>query len=1720
MSKKARLTYYKINLPSIKSATLELTNNEISKAFRVGAKLGSVGLSLDPTFNSIGLLTTGLPSPVKVKINKVRVVNKPEVVSARVTTSPSRAALGKHSLVQQPFVGTSSTYVDSSNQVQSAENAKLFAALTGAEDGIVATAVKVATAKIFSRASSNVLSARPLIHSFLQTGFPLVKAAQILAAIFFYTPTFVSTNKVTSKIDEFKVIKTLLNSPVVASLVSKDIGRNNEKSFASIKAIPTLTSSPVKIGLADLVDEQTFHTIDTIKNLELSASSKAHFTFGRPVTTNTILQSLTITGTNRASNASAKSDLIVGNLLKSTGVLKSFPSKLYNLRRDIIGDSGNETRAYATSNPAILPLITKVALNNVSSSLIKGSVITPRLNIFLETKLQWFPVFKNFIKYEDQSFKLIQPAVKNLTTNLSSVSKKVYEKPIVLSTNTVATVTKYVQKDSLENTYISSIYTPLFMLPKTALIPISSRAIPGAFRKASTNLKALELHLFSKEVTNKATITEDTLLKTFFSSKTSVPTVRSNLIKGRLLQREKIRFFSLSFKKPMLVKTSVPSVTSVAILDPFQKSIATINSLNSWQGRVHGSTSSITSTPWLDPFLRETLKLNDSVQKFYRANKTDKRFGQSSASSRAWPGRAFLSVSTRIFSFKKKFMTLPKISTMKIGEDEDSISKFYRSAKKGSLTINARPMFGPYIDNTSKIVGNVTKFITLPKISTMKIGEDEDSISKFYRAIKSNNTQITSNVAKGPVDSALLEMLTKSHKQFNKNNKNSFVTFHPMVDDGVKTKVSQTSALSLDPNQSTSHARVDISDPLDINFHADVDSNQVDYKTARYPTQLMPGQGGQYYQGGAPLTIGNTKNVIAHQDEFVYGASSPNVYMAYTGSINYFLQSVSNRLPDKLRRYAEYNYGSSQNNFKDATGVAETTGFNFFRREYVIEVEYSVGAGGGKTDILWNRVFIPTSETTSTQYSFQSYRTYNITHVWHYKGGGDTLWNQIPIFSAGYLRQKSRLHTMYPQAYFGPTGYGRGKLTLTFETVEQFYVNDTPTFITSAGYSNTRNSLIPEKSFVVEDSAISEYDTLEIPFSYFTAAGFETFTVNSVENVLRDRDILKPADTVNPGEYVEFLGKITQGIKGSGTGTVTTTETLDKWIILYKYPNPVSLSDPRLAFDNNVRTYSSSKFLDKTNFIEEDTLLIPTIDFDSTKAYTVTNSDGDTVSISYLSDVSDILAALNTAEDSVTVQANIGSNTVFTTTYTNTLSPSDPRLVQGLLYQTDGPLVRTQSFTKTETDKFPSVSKASINSNNMIRGRFISTISSAKSLPSKQLSFSAELDDLYLNARVDIKQLLRIKSFSSVKSTVIIGRDLRELIGNKSIFTKQLRLKFLDEEGRRVGGRTSIDGLDRLFFNSGFKLRMIANVASSIIRAKALLPFIKTDIKAKSSKIVRRSPIVEDLKVTSLPQKLLDNKNPLKASMSSSMFPAYAVIPKNAIQTVQDYFLVFKVKDLNPSTASISGKFISNRPIKSLRSNIGLVSSFIRGRNPSDTSKVVSSLFKFSKKDLNNDKLAIKEDQTLAYISKPLQIDKSIIISNFIRGKNNSSLVGIGKLTKLTKKSVKNRHSNVGIDGFNLLLKDVTIDKKSSMSIISSKDLIRGIQQDALIGFIAKKELLDIVKHTQNQLSLASPDRLIMDMKLKLPEDLANLADSGSLFNQSYSHAYFMEGYVGEERLF
>ena len=88
------------------------------------------------------------------------------------------------------------------------------------------------------------------------------------------------------------------------------------------------------------------------------------------------------------------------------------------------------------------------------------------------------------------------------------------------------------------------------------------------------------------------------------------------------------------------------------------------------------------------------------------------------------------------------------------------------------------------------------------------------------------------------------------------------------------------------------------------------------------------------------------------------------------------------------------------------------------------------------------------------------------------------------------------------------------------------------------------------------------------------------------------------------------------------------------------------------------------------------------------------------------------------------------------------------------------------------------------------------------------------------------------------------------------------------------------------------------------------------------------------------------------------------------------------------------------------------------------------------------------------------------------------------------------------------------------MSIISSKDLIRGIQQDALIGFIAKKELLDIVKHTQNQLSLASPDRLIMDMKLKLPEDLANLADSGSLFNQSYSHAYFMEGYVGEERLF
>jgi hypothetical protein len=289
VSKKARLTYYKINLPSIKSATLELTNNEISEAFRVGAKLGTVGLSVDPVFNSIGLLTAGLPSPVKIKINKVRIVNKPEVVSAQVTTSPSRAALGKHNLIQQPFVGNSSTYIDSSNQVQSAENAKAFATLEGAEDGIVVTAVKVATAKIFSRANSNVLSAKPLIHSFLQTGFPLVKAAEILAAIFFYTPTFVSTNKLTSKIDEFKVIKTLLNSSVVTSLVSKGIRRDNEKSFASIKSvIPTITGSPIKIGIADLVDEQTFHTIETIKNLDLSASSKAHFTFGRPVTTKAI----------------------------------------------------------------------------------------------------------------------------------------------------------------------------------------------------------------------------------------------------------------------------------------------------------------------------------------------------------------------------------------------------------------------------------------------------------------------------------------------------------------------------------------------------------------------------------------------------------------------------------------------------------------------------------------------------------------------------------------------------------------------------------------------------------------------------------------------------------------------------------------------------------------------------------------------------------------------------------------------------------------------------------------------------------------------------------------------------------------------------------------------------------------------------------------------------------------------------------------------------------------------------------------------------------------------------------------------------------------------------------------------------------------------------------------------------------------------------------------
>ena len=1967
MSKKARLSYT-INLPIVKSVTLKLTNNsknEIDTVFRDGAALGNINLGTYPAIGSVGLLSSGLSAPVKIKIKQTVLINRPQVIATKVTTSPSRPVIGVYNLSQQPYLGTSSTYIDSNNQVQPSVLGKAFSELAGSGDGVVAAALKIATAKVMMGNTIANLSGKPIVSSFLQTAFPLVKTAEILAAIFFYTETALSKGKVTSKIEEFRVIKNLLSTPQVASLVSKGITRDNEFSNVVLKsAKPNVQGSPVKVGLADLVDEQTFHTISSVRNLNLSASSKVHFTFGRSITTDAILKSSAITGTNLKNNATITSTPWLDPFQKSTLASKSFLSKVYKLRKDIpsterffitdelfqndvwstptgiqsisatsssgtsassgtasnvftgntpstagtwkqgetrlslfnsityrietsgnklkgtlfykeqgvdtlvplysggagyarspatfesdsntgtiangnwvtfsnlsanqtesastlsgittrislirlestghswpftagqytdpgisldldgktgptilhrqsdhgegfditqspqfsiyweynndytifknqawkiansyfinnftltvgthpedlqrptsnplaatfiTGLPGNETRLYSRSFDEIRPIVTKIANTSITSKVTPGRNLQSSFNIFSDNKISWFPTFKAFIKPTDIAFKLATLGTKNLNTSLSLKTTKRPIKHIKLSTETVETILKDVSFFRSNKLELTPKDIKFFSSSKTSNLDSVSKAIPGYFKTLNLNVKEIKTLKFNKNQNSHTVIQqkEKEFLKLFSANKSQLLKLDSLVHKGVTFQFMLLRQYSLPFKKPMLAKSSSTSITATPWLDPFQKSTMSTKE-EAWKGLVHKNNATITSTPWLDPFQKSTSSISEEVTKFYRANKTGIKFGLTSTNSNLIKGSTQLDTLARVFFIRTKRPMLAKSSTIEL---DDFITKFYRANKKAKVFIQSKPFIGPTINNNAKTVQIITKLPMLAKTSNVDISEKTE---KFYRANKFAATLILSSVAKGPRATELLDIKVKSSKKFNKNEKNSFVSFHPAVEEGVKTKVLQTSSISLNPN-ATSSIKVNISDPLALDFDADVVSSQVDYRRPGVGNQLMPaGAGGihiQLPQGGIPTSQGRSKNIISYHQQ-----TSRNLNFTVSSWL------LGGNLLTNLRDYASYTDGDSFNNFKDPTPPVNLARRQF-RREYTITLEYSTASftPSATTQKMWSRVFIPTSETTSTVLTFDSERKqFKPFYPFHYTNAVDILWGSIGYISGGYLRPKTRVHTPYPLQHQNDPS-GRGLTTLTFETTELYYVEEAQPFITNSGHSWSRQEIVANKTFLAEDGGLSEYDTLEIPFSSVTGTGYESFTVTNGAGITTQKDIVIP-QTVAPETYTELLNKIATSLQSAG-GVVTTTQTIDRWILTYKYPNEINLSDARLVNDTNIQTYESSKFLDTTNFIEQDSLLIPLIDLNGSKVYTVINSEGANTELTYHSRGLEILNALNASNNSTTVSRINGNNIEFITTYNESLSPTDPRVIAGDIFQTDGPLTTLKSKTNILSNIIRT-STQTINSNKFFRGKLFNVKTGIISVSPSKVMISApketESKIKSFDVHTPIKNILNIPS---VKSLPIKGLLQKPIIRFTSFPSKHLELDLIKkDEGPRQGSRFGINGLDKLFFSQFGRAFLTEEVVSRATPAWAVLPLVKVDTKEIINNFITLGNKTEDLYFASFPEKLLDNKNPLNASTKSLPFPAYAVLPKMSAKINQDFFFVFKRKDLKPLLAS-TASIISNRPIKIITNESGLISNTIVGRHQKSTSSTKSFLSNFVKKPVKFSRAYIYQEKHIFFVKKPIKNDKATAISLLIKGKNvKQSLVGLGRLTEFTKLLTKNRESNTKIQSFKLI-NDIILNKSSSVNAISSKDLVRGTIVKNVGQIIFHKQFFDIIKHTQNQLSLASPERLIMDMKLKLPEDLANLADSGSLFNQSYSHAYFMEGYVGEERLF
>jgi hypothetical protein len=307
--------------------------------------------------------------------------------------------------------------------------------------------------------------------------------------------------------------------------------------------------------------------------------------------------------------------------------------------------------------------------------------------------------------------------------------------------------------------------------------------------------------------------------------------------------------------------------------------------------------------------------------------------------------------------------------------------------------------------------------------------------------------------------------------------------------------------------------------------------------------------------------------------------------------------------------------------------------------------------------------------------------------------------------------------------------------------------------------------------------------------------------------------------------------------------------------------------------------------------------------------------------------------------------------------------------------------------------------------------------------------------------------------------------------------------------------------------------------------------------------------------------KLFNKPNISKLNIISSTLPSYSILPVNRLNIDSNYLLIFKRKHLNPlSVSAVSNT--DNTPLKNIFENLILSSKVVKGNVKVSTLLADINVKKLSYKALNTS-LTIKNDINNTTVFKPFN-NNIIVASKILKGsisKSNLDMSVIEEKDTILNKDSKIKFSVNILDKFyrkslqnNLQVDSLVLRGPTKLNKVQSASrniALFNLRKESVVrlkGLLDRTDVIKAVADTISTISRISIDpyvkafiqakisenkdfiiggtinrAIVNSNTLVIPsiniQDATAVADSGVLYNQSYSQEYFLEGYVGDERV-